>query len=84
MFCEVSIVHFVNIFLLFSVTENHPEVQALVVRALEEARHMSTAPDSLYTEVLLQRVKEVHQKIITFFITTLPTYLSVFVCLQMC
>lgn len=40
-------------------TENHPEVQAMVLGALEEARQMSTAPDSLYTEVLLQRVEEV-------------------------
>lgn len=41
-------------------TENHPEVQAMVLRALEDARQMTTAPVSLYTEVLLQRVKEVH------------------------
>lgn len=40
-------------------TENHPEVQAMVLSALEEAREMSTAPDSLYTEVLLQHVEEV-------------------------
>ncbi|TWW68860.1 Adenylate kinase 9 [Takifugu flavidus] len=46
-------------FLLFSVTENHPEVQDMVLRALEEARQMSTAPDSLYTEVLLQHVEEI-------------------------
>lgn len=44
-------------------TENHPEVQAMVLIALEEAREMSTAPDSLYTEVLLQRVEEVHWNI---------------------
>ncbi|XP_029705285.1 adenylate kinase 9-like isoform X1 [Takifugu rubripes] len=41
------------------VTENHPEVQDMVLRALEEARQMSTAPDSLYTEVLLQHVEEI-------------------------
>lgn len=40
-------------------TEDHPEVQAMVLGALEEARQNSTAPVSLYTEVLLQRVKEV-------------------------
>lgn len=32
----------------------------MVLGALEEARQNSTAPVSLYTEVLLQRVKEVH------------------------
>lgn len=50
-------------FLLFSVTENHPEVQAMVLRALEEARDMSTVPVSLYTEALLQHVNKVHQNI---------------------
>lgn len=57
----------------------------MVLRALEEARHMSIAPVSLYTEVLLQRVKEVHENIITvekcFHITTLPIWVF---CLQMC
>lgn len=59
----------------------------MVLTALEEARQMSTAPISLYTEVLLQHVKEVHKSITVekcFLITTLPTCLGVFMCLQMC
>lgn len=45
--------------LLFPVTEDHPEVQAMVHSALEEARHMSTSPVGLNAEVLEKRVKEV-------------------------
>lgn len=43
-------------------TENHPEVQAMVLTALEEAKHMSTAPSGLYAKVLETRIKEVRQK----------------------
>lgn len=49
-------------FLLFSVTENHPEVKAMVLSALEEAKHMNTSPFSLYAEVLETHIKEVGQK----------------------
>lgn len=35
----------------------------MVLVALEEARSMSTAPTSMYTEVLLQHLKKVHQNI---------------------
>ncbi|XP_031726212.1 adenylate kinase 9 isoform X2 [Anarrhichthys ocellatus] len=44
-----------------SVTEDHPEVQAMVLSALEEAKHMSTSPFSLYAEVLQKRVKEIEE-----------------------
>ncbi|XP_056284243.1 adenylate kinase 9 [Pseudoliparis swirei] len=43
------------------VTEDHPEVQAMVQSALEEAKHMSTSPFSLYAEVLHERVKEIEE-----------------------
>ncbi|XP_054474711.1 adenylate kinase 9 [Anoplopoma fimbria] len=43
---------------LNSVTEDHPEVQAMVLSALEEAKHMSTSPFSLYADVLEKRIKE--------------------------
>ncbi|KAL6095965.1 ak9 [Pungitius sinensis] len=44
-----------------SVTGDHPEVQAMVQSALEEARHMRTSPVSLYAEVLEKRVKEIEE-----------------------
>nr|XP_046228264.1 adenylate kinase 9 [Scatophagus argus] len=44
-----------------SVTENHPEVKAMVVTALEEAQHMSTVPFGLYAEVLQKRIKEIEE-----------------------
>lgn len=47
-------------FLLLSVTEDHPEVQAIVLTALEEAKHKSIAPSGLYAKVLKTRIKEVH------------------------
>lgn len=50
-------------FLLFSVTEDHPEVQTMVLTALEEAKHQSTSPFSLYAGVLEKRIKEVCYKI---------------------
>ncbi|KAL3052487.1 hypothetical protein OYC64_005101 [Pagothenia borchgrevinki] len=43
------------------VTEDHPEVQALVLTALEEAKHMSTSPLSLYGEVLEKRINEIEE-----------------------
>ena len=49
-------------FLLLTVTEDHPEVQAMVLTALEEAKQMSTSPSSLYAEALERRIKEVRQK----------------------
>ncbi|KAF3849884.1 hypothetical protein F7725_019603 [Dissostichus mawsoni] len=42
-------------------TEDHPEVQALVLTALEEAKHMSTSPLSLYGEVLEKRINEIEE-----------------------
>nr|XP_040016288.1 adenylate kinase 9 isoform X3 [Gasterosteus aculeatus aculeatus] len=44
-----------------SVTEDHPEVHAMVQSALEEARHMSTSPVGLHAEVLEKRVKEIEE-----------------------
>ncbi|XP_073349311.1 adenylate kinase 9 [Pagrus major] len=44
-----------------SVTEDHPEVQAMVLTALEEAKNMSTSPFSLYAEVLETRIKEMEE-----------------------
>lgn len=46
-------------FLLFAVTEDHPEVKAIVATALEEAKKVSTSSYGLYTEVLKNRLKEV-------------------------
>ncbi|XP_065820230.1 adenylate kinase 9 [Labrus bergylta] len=43
------------------ITEDHPEVQAMVLTALEEAKQMSTSPMSLYTEVLEKRFKEIEE-----------------------
>ncbi|XP_076612348.1 adenylate kinase 9 isoform X2 [Chaetodon auriga] len=43
------------------VTENHPEVQAMVLTALEEAKHMNTSPFSLYAEVMETRIKEIEE-----------------------
>ncbi|XP_039637151.1 adenylate kinase 9 isoform X2 [Perca fluviatilis] len=44
-----------------SVTEDHPEVQTMVLTAMEEAKHQSTSPFSLYAEVLEKRVKEIEE-----------------------
>lgn len=44
-------------------TEDHPEVKAMVLSALEEAKLMSTSPLGLYAEVLEKRIKEVCQKV---------------------
>ncbi|XP_026174949.1 adenylate kinase 9 isoform X2 [Mastacembelus armatus] len=43
------------------VTQNHPEVKAMVLSALEEAKQLSTSPLSLYTEVLESRIKEIEE-----------------------
>ncbi|KAE8286847.1 Adenylate kinase 9 [Larimichthys crocea] len=43
------------------VTENHPEVQAMVLTALEEAKHMSTSPVGLYAKVLEKHTKEIEE-----------------------
>ncbi|KAL7388763.1 hypothetical protein ABVT39_020280 [Epinephelus coioides] len=43
------------------VTEDHPEVQAIVLSALEKAKHMSTSPLSLYAEVLEKHIKEIEE-----------------------
>lgn len=50
-------------FLLSSVTEDHPEVKAMVLSALEHAKYTSTSPLGLYAEVLEKRIKEVCQKV---------------------
>ena len=50
-------------FLPLSVTEDHPEVKAMVLSAMEEAKHMRTSPFGLYAEVLEKRIKEVCQKV---------------------
>uniref|UniRef100_A0A3B5A2W7 Adenylate kinase 9 n=1 Tax=Stegastes partitus TaxID=144197 RepID=A0A3B5A2W7_9TELE len=42
-------------------TEDHPEVQALVLAAVEEAKHFSTSPLGLYAEVLERRLKEIEE-----------------------
>ncbi|KAM9339254.1 adenylate kinase 9 [Symphorus nematophorus] len=44
-----------------AVTEDHPEVQAMVITALEEAKKMSTSPSSLYAHVLETRIKEIEE-----------------------
>uniref|UniRef100_UPI0037E901CB adenylate kinase 9 n=1 Tax=Semicossyphus pulcher TaxID=241346 RepID=UPI0037E901CB len=44
-----------------SVTEDHPEVQAMVLSALEEAKYMDTFPIGLYAEVLGKRIKEIEE-----------------------
>lgn len=46
-------------FPLLAVTENHPEVQAKVLTAVEEAKQMSRIPISLYCEILEKHIKEV-------------------------
>ncbi|XP_044232196.1 adenylate kinase 9 isoform X1 [Thunnus albacares] len=43
------------------VTEDHPEVKAMVLSALEEAKNMSTSPFGLYAEVLEKRIKEIEE-----------------------
>ncbi|XP_038592648.1 adenylate kinase 9 isoform X2 [Micropterus salmoides] len=43
------------------VTEDHPEVQAMVLTALEDAKHVSTSPFGLYAEVLEERIKEIEK-----------------------
>ncbi|KAI3363735.1 hypothetical protein L3Q82_001351 [Scortum barcoo] len=42
--------------------EDHPEVQAMVLTALEEAKHLSTPPFQLYAEVLEKRIKEIEKR----------------------
>uniref|UniRef100_A0A3Q1CXD4 Nucleoside-diphosphate kinase n=1 Tax=Amphiprion ocellaris TaxID=80972 RepID=A0A3Q1CXD4_AMPOC len=44
-----------------SVTEDHPEVQAMVLAAVEEAKQLSTSPLGLYAEVLERRIKETEE-----------------------
>ncbi|KAK9531540.1 hypothetical protein VZT92_010959 [Zoarces viviparus] len=44
-----------------SVTQDHPEVQAMVLSALEEAKHMSTYPISQDDELLQKCVKEIKE-----------------------
>ncbi|XP_047429649.1 adenylate kinase 9 [Mugil cephalus] len=43
------------------VTEDHPEVQAMVLSAVEEAKKLSTSPVGLYAEVLEKRIKEIEE-----------------------
>lgn len=42
-------------------TEDHPEVKAMVLSALEEAKQLSTSPLSLYIEALENHIKQVCQ-----------------------
>ncbi|KAF7661399.1 hypothetical protein LDENG_00263080 [Lucifuga dentata] len=42
------------------VTEDHPEVKAMVLNALEAAKHTITTPSDLYAEVLEKHLKEIH------------------------
>lgn len=44
---------------LLPVTEDHPEVKAMVLSAIEEARKLSPSPLGLYADALRKRVKEV-------------------------
>ncbi|XP_040920922.1 adenylate kinase 9 [Toxotes jaculatrix] len=44
-----------------SVEEDHPEVKAMVLRALEEAKQLSTSPLGLYAEVLENHIKEIEE-----------------------
>ncbi|CAJ1078426.1 adenylate kinase 9 isoform X4 [Xyrichtys novacula] len=43
------------------VTEDHPDVQAMVFSAVEEAKHMSTNPTGLYAEVLENHIKKIEE-----------------------
>lgn len=57
------IIVFINIwnlyYLLFSVTEDHPEVKTLVLRAMEESKQMSQPPFEMYADVLQKHIKQV-------------------------
>lgn len=44
----------------FLFSEDHPEVEAMVLSALEEAKQHSTCHLSLYTEALENHIKQVH------------------------
>lgn len=48
--------------LLFSVTGEHPEVQAMVLSAMEKAKQSSAASFGLYADLLEKRIKEVCQR----------------------
>lgn len=48
--------------ILFSVTEDHPEVKAMVLGALDEAKKLCTSPLDLYAEALGNHVKQVLQR----------------------
>ncbi|KAM9703756.1 adenylate kinase 9 [Menidia menidia] len=43
------------------VTEDHPDVQAMVLGALEEAKQLTTSPHELYDEVLEKHIKEIEE-----------------------
>ncbi|XP_030577131.1 adenylate kinase 9 isoform X3 [Archocentrus centrarchus] len=45
-----------------SVTGDHPEVQAMVLSAVEKAKQSSTASFDLYTDVLEKRVKKIEEE----------------------
>lgn len=49
----------IKCFLLFLVTEEHPEVQEMVLGALQEAKQSNIPLFELYTEVLEKHIKEV-------------------------
>lgn len=46
----------------FLVTEDHPEVKAMVFSALEEAKKLCTSPLDLYAEALENCVKQVLER----------------------
>ena len=45
--------------LFFLVTEDHPQVKAMVLGVMEEAKQHSVSPVALHAEVLQTRIKEV-------------------------
>ncbi|XP_053192664.1 adenylate kinase 9 [Scomber japonicus] len=50
-----------NLDITSTVEEDHPEVKAMVLSALEDAKYMSTSPLGLYAEVLEKRIKEIEE-----------------------
>lgn len=48
-----------NIFVFFSVTENHPAVQEILLKTMNEAGKSVVHPIDLYAEVLEKHIKKV-------------------------
>ncbi|CAG5928032.1 unnamed protein product [Menidia menidia] len=57
----IAFVFIIQCFVPLSVTEDHPDVQAMVLGALEEAKQLTTSPHELYDEVLEKHIKEVYE-----------------------